>query len=58
VTAYMRTVAKTISLLAELQEGYDEGTQEWAAYDDMLEAIMAVWGQIATRETDQGLIIE
>jgi hypothetical protein len=49
---YKRTVAKTLSLLTELQEGYDEDSQEWHAYDDMLNAIMEVWAQLATRETE------
>jgi hypothetical protein len=45
---YKRMIAKTIAYLLELQEGYDEGTEEWQAYDDMIDAIVELFGQKVT----------
>ena len=47
---YNRIIAKEIAQLTELADGFDEGSEEWQAYDDMLDAIMEMLANKVTNK--------
>lgn len=49
---YKRIIAKEIAQLTEIQDGYVEGSNEWKAYEDMLDAIMDMWANRLTCKAD------